>query len=152
MDNKLFLEWLNALTYWEYPKTDSKDVKPHITNNKRAIKAKLDRLKAKEALLADVDLDEDEEVIEEKIFPTDINPTRSPLVLAIRHEDKPCEDCGIVGKDRRIECKIYSTGGDHWRKRCTQCNNVYNPDTGKFDLDSRTAHFYFKDKITRRNK
>lgn len=152
MDNKKFLEWLTLLTYWQYPRIDEKEIKPNIKTNRSAIKRRLAK-RIEQIQQAHVDIDSDEEIVEEEIIYKDgINTSRNPIVLAVKYPDKPCEACGLIGQDRRIECKIYHTGGAHWRQRCSQCNKVLNPDTGCFDLDPGYAHIYFRDKITRRNK
>lgn len=148
MDNKKFLEWLTLLTHWQYPRTDEKGFNPNGGYNKAQLKKQIEK-----RLATAEEIEEDELEDEDMPFVRNgYNLTRSPQVLAIKHEAKPCEDCGIIVQGRVIEQKIYTTGGAHWRRRCSHCNKIQNPDTGKFDIPSHLAHTYFKDKISRRNK
>lgn len=150
MDNEKFTSWLDLLAHWQYPRLDQKGFNPNGTYSRATIKKKVERELARLEQEQDT---EDSEDLEDMPFVRDgRNTTLSPQILAIKREPRPCEDCGIIVQERVIEQKVYTTGGAHWRKRCSACNKVQNPDTGLYDIPAHRAHVFFKDKIGRRNK
>ena len=71
------------------------------------------------------------------------NPTLNIASKRLKVEAKPCEDCGKMVKDRCVNRSLYTFPKRHWRKSCTGCDCVWNPETGAFDLDLKSAQAYF---------
>jgi hypothetical protein len=149
MDKQKFLDWLSELTYWEYPKYNKFTPKT-LQGKTRKLKKQL--LKIEQSV--EFDDEEEQQDIEEDMpfFRDGINYTKYPVIIAVKHEAKPCGDCGKSVANRRIECKIYETEDKHWRRRCAACDLVWDPDLNSYCIPSQQAHVYFRGKKSVRNK
>jgi len=67
------------------------------------------------------------------------NPTLNLGIAKIRPITKPCDDCGEIVTNRRVEIKVYDNPYPHWRKNCVTCKMTEHPLTGRFDTPSPTA-------------
>lgn len=158
MDRKKFLDWLSEVAYWEYPNRDKFTPKTKQAKN-RKIKAQLLKLGLDEERISrlelDEDIEEDEEQEQEEVMPfvkDGVNLTKYPVIIAVKHEAKSCGDCGKQVVNRRIECKVYTTEDKHWRRRCTACDLVWDPESQTYAIPPTHAHFYFRGKKSLRGK
>lgn len=80
------------------------------------------------------------------------NPTLNIAVKSIKHKAKSCEDCGQTVCDRRVVQGRYQYPEPHWRKHCLVCNQVFNPLTGQYDIQYRSAQPFFTTYLKKRDK
>ena len=73
----------------------------------------------------------------------DNNSTWAYEIKRLKPIIKPCEDCGVECKDRKILRSLYTFPKKHWRTHCNGCNRVKNPVTGVFDLLPMQAQNHF---------
>lgn len=59
-------------------------------------------------------------------------------------DKKPCDDCGKLVLDRRIESRKVFSPCVHWKNKCVACDKIRNPRTGEWDLEPHTSHYHFK--------
>ena len=71
------------------------------------------------------------------------NPTWTIAVKRLKPIVKPCEDCGVVVKDRRVHTSLYAYPRPHWRSNCVQCRKTQDPITKQFTLPTVGAQVYF---------
>jgi len=77
------------------------------------------------------------------IIDKDNNSTWAYEIKRLKPIIKDCSDCGKECKDRRVTKTLYTFPKRHWRKWCSGCNRVQNPDSGLFDLAPVQAAAYF---------
>lgn len=65
------------------------------------------------------------------------DPDPFPRIKEIRAIAKPCEDCGEIIEFRRIDYKLNRKPRPHWKKTCSVCSKIQNPESGKFDMTVR---------------
>jgi len=65
-----------------------------------------------------------------------------PVLTKVKKQSQNCDDCNRHCPDgREIDVKIHEHHGQRiWRQRCVNCGLYKNPDSGKFDLNSREVH------------
>ncbi len=80
---------------------------------------------------------------EEFIITRENNPTLTYCIKKIKHQTRPCEDCGNAVTDRITHLRICQFPEPHWRETCQNCGMTRNPDTGEFDLKGQQASNYF---------
>jgi hypothetical protein len=67
-------------------------------------------------------------------------------VKKIKHEPKPCEDCGKLVEDRRIRISVSKESHvrqGHCKHHCQSCKLYKNPITGEFDMTFHQIHTHF---------
>ena len=84
--------------------------------------------------------------------------------LTVVHEYKPCEDCGLVIKNRRIDARLQKDFAPnnqvsdrasipkHWSLTCRNCNMKRNLDTGKYDIPVNKYRSYLKERNCKTDK
>lgn len=82
----------------------------------------------------------------------DHNPTLNLVVKKLKPCIKNCEDCGRKVRDRVVNKALYSFPVKHWRRHCSSCDSVWNPQTGCFDIDFRSAQPFFTSLLRNRDK
>jgi hypothetical protein len=80
------------------------------------------------------------------------NPTWGVVVKRLKPIVKPCEDCGEVVKDRRVQSTMYSYPKAHWRKNCVQCRKTQDPETKQFTIPTQSAQLYFTAFLKKQDK
>jgi hypothetical protein len=73
----------------------------------------------------------------------DNNSTWAYEIKRLKPIIKPCEDCGVECKDRKVSHALYQFPKRHWRRHCNGCNRVWNPETKQFDLLPMKAQSHF---------
>lgn len=71
----------------------------------------------------------------------DNNPTLTIALKRLHCQDQEriCDDCGLVVKDRRTERRVCTFPELHWRETCATCHKTRHPISNEFTLDSRQA-------------
>ena len=69
-----------------------------------------------------------------------------PVIKSIRHDPKPCEDCGKMVADRRVRSSInYGSQQKlpHIKHHCKSCGLYRNPETGEYEwtFSDVNAHY-----------
>lgn len=66
-------------------------------------------------------------------------------VKSINMPEKPCEDCGIPVRDRRVEYRVAtsSIGRNHVKVQCKSCNLFKDPETGLFNAERHMVDNYY---------
>lgn len=118
MDSKEFYQRLSELTEWEIPK-------PVTSSSIRTDKDHIEEIYSFDPVT-------EEEVITE--IDMSKNETLPVRIIKIKHQPKPCEDCGKTVTNRIISIRRYEYPQTHWRKYCGACYKTQNPFTGKYDL------------------
>lgn len=80
------------------------------------------------------------------------NPTWGVIIKKFKPIVKPCEDCGLIVKDRRIQMTMYSYPKPHWRSNCVQCRKTQDPETKKFTVPTQSAQPFFTSYLNKRDK
>ena len=70
-----------------------------------------------------------------------------PVIKSIRHDPKPCEDCGKIVEDRRIRSSVNygsATKIAHIKHQCKSCGFYRNPTNGVYEwtFQEINSHFY----------
>jgi len=60
------------------------------------------------------------------------------LSVTVKHQPKPCEDCGDVVTNRIVHTRACQLPFKHWRKQCGTCRRFENPLNGKYEFE--TSH------------
>jgi hypothetical protein len=109
-----------------------------------------------ERLKSQPDWEEDDEIrtlveeIEHSLDPKQ-NSTL-PLELTLKDQHRLCSDCGRVATNRVVHSRILMSPAQHWRHSCGYCKQTLNPETGKFDLNNRSVHYFFVSYFKKENK
>jgi len=77
------------------------------------------------------------------VIDKDNNETWAWAIKRLKPIIKPCEDCGLECKDRKVNKTLYVFPQRHWRQHCTGCNRVQEPDTKQYTLTATQAQSYF---------
>jgi hypothetical protein len=80
------------------------------------------------------------------------NPSEGFEIKQIKHQAKPCDDCGKEVINRRIWNRVLFTPERHWRKTCSGCNLNQHPETGKYTISQNGAKAFFSTFINNRDK
>lgn len=77
-----------------------------------------------------------------------------PVIKSIRHDPKPCEDCGQMVVDRVVRSSINHGStyrAPHIKHHCQICKMYRNPETGVYDMTFKeiNGHFYASKKQKR---
>ena len=54
--------------------------------------------------------------------------------VKIKHQEQPCDDCGLAVTNRRVHITLNTQPIRHYRYYCNKCRLCRNPETGEFDL------------------
>ena len=67
-------------------------------------------------------------------------------VKKVKHQARPCEDCGKLVEDRRIRISVSKESHvrqAHCKHHCQSCKLYKNPTTGEFDMTFHQIHTHF---------
>jgi len=71
-------------------------------------------------------------------------PGDPDYIKSISHTPQPCEDCGLIVENRRIQQRFHDSPQKHFRKKCLNCKKFYNPQTKQYDLNSQEVLAFFR--------
>ena len=75
-------------------------------------------------------------------FKVDTSCPNGPSKVCVKPRSQPCDDCGIIVSNRRVQHKKYASA-PHWRSQCMSCN-LFKDENGNFTIDPKQQHHYFK--------
>jgi len=75
-----------------------------------------------------------------------------PTPIGLKPHTAPCEDCGEIVTDRKVELKVHQHPKPHWRSRCKACRLTKNPDTGCYDMCDSAASVFFNRRCKQSDK
>ena len=70
----------------------------------------------------------------------------TPKVKSIQHEPKPCDDCGIIATDRRVNITVNQGSAHtlpHVKIKCQNCGLYRSPKTGIFEMNYPQIQVHF---------
>lgn len=80
------------------------------------------------------------------------NASVPPEIIKLKTYARKCEDCNkSCDSNRRVECKLYLTGREHWREYCTACELFRDPRTKEFSIKREASGQVFGN-LYRRDK
>lgn len=80
-----------------------------------------------------------------------VNLTYPPMLTKVKVVPSICGDCGVVCPEgQKKEIKFYISPVKHWKERCTTCDKVKNPETGKFDVESYLALSVYREHLMKK--
>jgi hypothetical protein len=80
------------------------------------------------------------------------NSTLNWAVTSIKHDYKPCEDCGKQILNRRIWHRIFQQPTAHWRTTCSGCNLTQHPETKQYVVANSSVTSVFREWLNTRDK
>lgn len=95
-----------------------------------------------------------EQLKERLVFKPDKVELAAPdKLVGVKHEEKPCEDCGTwLEKPRQVNIHLQQTPLKHWSVHCLYCGLYKNPNTGSFNCTNAEKRAILKDISQKRNK
>ena len=86
------------------------------------------------------------------VIDKDNNSTLNWTVKEIKHQARPCGDCGKQVINRRIWRRIFWTPVRHWRTTCSGCNLTQHPETGLYAVSNNGVTNVFREWLNTRDK
>jgi len=145
MKHDEYFEKLSKVAHWRQQPTEQ------VTTQQKA------RYRKQLAQLLEQDWEDDPDLVAEKerlefLVAPRRNWTLPIELLGLKTEERPCEDCGKLVKDRTVSRKLLTSPVDHWRVSCNLCKMSQNPETGKFTVNNKIVQTFFRDYFLKRNK
>lgn len=126
MDNELFKQKLSEVAEWRIPKLSKSEIKAATKRRGRGRPT------------GEEQYQEEHEQAFIELF-DGVNPTHHLEITEIKHQPRPCEDCGKMVEGRKKDIKIYRYGTVVGRKEhCLNCDLHKDPYTGEFKYASGT--------------
>ena len=72
-----------------------------------------------------------------------------PHVVKIDYPLRECEDCERFVEFRCVNAKLNKKPMPHWKKTCSVCQMVQNPQTGKFDMTLQELSTFMREEKAR---
>lgn len=73
----------------------------------------------------------------------DSNPTLTTEIIKLKNTRRPCDDCGNIVDNRRVERRLYTSFRPHWREECMSCHR-YRDANGLFTMNAVQIQNYFR--------
>jgi hypothetical protein len=152
MNNDEFLKRLSEVSEWYRPQTGPQG-QPSVSKGRaKPIPLHPGAITAEE--LDEMSEEAVTEYYDQLIAWREAQPNASvpPEILRLKPYARTCEDCNkSCDSTRRVECKQYITGKEHWREYCNYCELFKDPRTNKFSV-SRQGSAQFFGNLYRKDK
>jgi hypothetical protein len=87
-----------------------------------------------------------------QIIDKDNNDTWNWTIKELKHQAKPCEDCGKQVINRRIWRRIFLKPERHWRTTCSGCNLTQHPETKQYAVANSNVTSIFREWLNAKDK